>query len=160
MSAVGLFAAAERLFEAASTVLNEDGRFVFSTMHPAFNSNNPIFVQEKEDRDGIVSTTVGVKIRTYLEMPPVKGSGAPDEPNPHYYYHRPLSELLGYAFTAGFVLDALLEPAFAPEDANLGGGLSWYQLSQIPPVISGRLRPAQMDGFALSNTADSNPPPV
>ncbi len=130
------------LFEAASNLLRDGGRLVFSTMHPAFNSNNPIFVQEKEDRDGVVSTTFAVKIRDYLEMPPVKGSGAPDEPNPHYYYHRPLSELLGYAFAAGFVLDGLLEPAFADEDADLGDGLSWLQLSQIPPVLTGRLRPA------------------
>ena len=103
----------EPLFRAVTRLLRERGRFVFSTMHPAFNSNNPIFVHEKEDRDGIVSEHFAVKLRAYLDLPPVKGAGAPGEPNPHYYYHRPLSELLGAAFAAGLVLDGLLEPAFS-----------------------------------------------
>ena len=128
------------LFDAASHLLCADGRFVFATMHPAFNSNNPIFVQEKEDRDGVVTTATGVKIRAYLDLPPVKGSGAPNEPTPHYYYHRPLSELLSAAFDAGFVLDGLMEPAFRPEDADLEPGLSWIKLWQIPPVLTARLR--------------------
>jgi len=75
-------------------------------------------------------------------MPPVKGAGAPGEPAPHYYYHRPLSALLGAAFAAGFVLDGLLEPAFRAEDAAQARPLQWQKLRQIPPVLSGRLRPA------------------
>ena len=128
------------IFDASSRLLRPDGRFVFATMHPAFNSNNPIFIHEKEDRDGTVSDYFGVKIREYLNVPPVLGSGAPGEPAPHYYYHRTLSELLGEAFAAGFILDALLEPSFAPEDADASDHLSWYKMWQIPPVLSGRLR--------------------
>ena len=128
------------LFRAAARLLRTGGRFVFSTQHPAFNSNNPIFVQEKEDRDGVVSDHYAVKIRAYLDLPPVKGSGAPGEPSPHYYYHRTLSELLGAAFAARFILDGLLEPAFTEDDAAASHGLSWLKLTQIPPVLSGRLR--------------------
>lgn len=128
------------LFRAASRLLRADGRFVFATQHPAFNSNNPIFVHEKEDRDGVVSDHYAVKLRAYLVLPPVKGAGAPGEPSPHYYYHRPLSELLRAAFAAGFALDGLLEPAFAQDDAPAPEGLSWLNLTQIPPVLSGRLR--------------------
>lgn len=128
------------LFEAASELLRSEGRFVFATMHPAFNSNNPVFFQEKADRDGAVTTVSGVKIHAYLDLPPVKGSGAPGEPTPHYYYHRPLSALLHEAFDAGFVLDGLLEPAFSAEDAELGQELSWTKMRQIPPVLTGRLR--------------------
>ena len=128
------------LFKAASRLLGGGGRFVYATAHPAFNSNNPIFVQEKEDRDGVVSDHYAVKLRAYLDVPPVKGGGAPAEPNPHYYYHRPLHQLLGDAFAAGFVLDALLEPAFSPDDAEDSSGLSWFSLWQIPPVLAGRLR--------------------
>ena len=130
----------EPLFRAAARTLRPGGRFVFSTQHPAFNSNNPIFVHEKEDRDGVVSDSYAVKLRTYLDLPPVKGAGAPGEPSPHYYYHRPLSELLGAAFAAGFVLDGLLEPAFSRDDADNSAGLSWTKLTQIPPVLTGRLR--------------------
>ena len=128
------------LFRAAARLLKGDGRFVFSTQHPAFNSNNPIFVQEKEDRAGVVSDHYAVKLRAYLDLPPVKGAGAPGEPSPHYYYHRPLSELLEAAFAAGFVLDGLLEPAFTEEDATRSTGLNWEKLLQIPPVLSARLR--------------------
>ena len=128
------------LFRAAARLLRAGGRFVFSTQHPAFNSNNPIFVQEKEDRAGVVSEHVAVKLRAYLDLPPVKGAGAPGEPSPHYYYHRTLSELLGAAFAAGFMLDGLLEPAFTHEDAARSERLTWFKLTQIPPVLSGRFR--------------------
>ena len=128
------------LFGAAARLLGKGGRFVFATQHPAFNSNNPIFVQEKEDRAGVVSDRYAVKIRAYLDLPPVKGSGAPGEPSPHYYYHRSLSELLDAAFAAGFILDGLLEPAFTADEAAAAQGLSWQNLTQIPPVLSGRLR--------------------
>ncbi len=130
------------LFRAAARLLRKGGRFVFATQHPAFNSNNPIFVQEKEDRAGVVSDHYAVKIRAYLDLPPVKGAGAPGEPAPHYYYHRTLGDLLGAAFAAGFTLDGLLEPAFTKDDAAASQRLSWLKLTQIPPVLSGRLRPA------------------
>lgn len=132
--------AIEPLFAAASRLLKPAGRFVFSTMHPAFNSNNPIFLHEKEDRDGVVSEHYALKLRAYLDMPPVKGSGAPGEPTPHYYFHRPLSELLGAAFAAGFVLDALLEPAFEADDLAGAASLDWSKFRQFPPILSGRLR--------------------
>lgn len=134
--------AVEPIFLSAAALLRPGGRFVFATMHPAFNSNNPVFFHEKLDCDGVVSDLYGIKIQEYLEVPPVKGSGAPNEPAPHYYYHRPLSQLLGYAFAAGFVLDALLEPAFEPEDAEVSERLSWNKMRQIPPVLSGRFRQA------------------
>ncbi len=132
----------EPLFRAAASLLRAEGRFVFSTMHPAFNSNNPIFLHEKEDRDGTVVDHFSVKLRRYLDMPPVKGAGAPGEPTPHFYYHRPLAELLGSAFAAGFVLDGLLEPAFSAGDDDNSGRLSWSSFSQFPPILSGRLRHA------------------
>ena len=128
------------LFRAAACLLSDRGRFVFCTMHPSFNSNNPIFIHEKEDIDGTVREHHALKIRHYLRMPPVLGSGAPDEPSAHHYYHRPLSELLGAAFAAGFALDGLLEPAYSADDATNSSELSWARFPQIPPVLTCRLR--------------------
>ncbi|MCY4465200.1 MAG: methyltransferase domain-containing protein [Chloroflexi bacterium] len=128
------------LFRAASQLLKKAGCLVFATAHPAFNSNNPVFLHEKEDRAGVITDLYAVKIYAYLDMPPVKGSGAPGEPMPHTYYHRPLSELLADAFGAGFVLDALLEPAFTQTDADRAKGLTWAKMRQIPPGLTGRLR--------------------
>ena len=128
------------MFLAVRQLLAEGGRFVFSTMHPTFNSNNPIFVQEKGDSDGVLYTQFSVKITGYIDLPPTKGAGAPNEPNPHYYYHRPLHELLGLAFEAGLVLDGLEEPTFSRESATTSDRLTWEKLWQIPPVLTGRLR--------------------
>jgi 2-polyprenyl-3-methyl-5-hydroxy-6-metoxy-1,4-benzoquinol methylase len=129
------------LFRAARRLLKPDGRLVIVTTHPAFNSNNPVFIAEKEDRDGVISVRRSIKITHYLQMPASLGGGAPNEPNPHYYYHRPLHQLLGEAFAAGLVLDALEEPAF-PSDENLDAyRLTWATLPQIPPVLAMRLRP-------------------
>jgi SAM-dependent methyltransferase len=128
------------LFCAIKQLLSDDGRFVFASAHPAFNSNNPIFVHEKGDSDGQVYSRFTVKLGAYLDIPPVKGAGAPNEPNPHYYYHRPLHELLGQAFEAGLVLDGLEEPAFPHEDTDESERLHWEKFWQIPPVLTGRLR--------------------
>ena len=65
--------------------------------------------------------------------------GAPDEPAPHLYFHRPLHELLNIAFSSGFVMDGIEEPAF-PAQADAPNTLSWTGLPQIPPVIVVRLR--------------------
>lgn len=129
------------LYRAVQRLLTSDGRFVFATAHPAFNSNNPMFFAEKEDRDGQLIESHGLKIKAYLDIAPVKGAGAPGEPNPHYYYHRPLSQLLSEAFKAGLVLDALEEPSFGAQDTDSSRLLSWYSLQQIPPVLAARLRP-------------------
>ena len=97
-------------------------------------------MHEKADRDGVVSDHYGVKLFAYKDLPPVQGSGAPGEPAPHTYYHRSLQALLADAFAAGFVLDGLLEPAFNAEDASEAAGLTWLNMPQIPPVLTGRLR--------------------
>lgn len=126
------------LYRAARRLLRPGGRFVFATTHPAFNSNGPVFAAEMADEGGMMETVRTVKIARYLDVPPVKGMGAPGEPAPHTLYHRPLAELLGEAFAAGFVLDGLEEPAFSGEDTG-GKLLGWYALPQIPPVLAGRL---------------------
>lgn len=128
------------MFRAIRQLLTQNGRFVFSTMHPAFNSNNPVFMQEKGDSNGELYTQFSVKINAYIDLPPTKGTGSPNEPNLHYYYHRPLHELLGLAFDAGLVLDGLEEPAFPRDLVNTSDQLTWEKFWQIPPVLTGRLR--------------------
>jgi 2-polyprenyl-3-methyl-5-hydroxy-6-metoxy-1,4-benzoquinol methylase len=128
-------------YRAAAALLRPGGRVVIVTMHPAFNSNNPVFYAEETDSHGRVMITHGVKITHYLDMPPVRGAGAPDEPNPHYYYHRPLHQLLGEAFAAGFVLDGLQEPA-TPSASDQTDRITWLSRPQIPHVLACRLRRA------------------
>jgi ubiquinone/menaquinone biosynthesis C-methylase UbiE len=129
------------LFRATKRLLKQSGRFVFATAHPAFNSSNPIFIKEVKDSHGELQINHFLRLKAYLDKPPSKGVGAPNEPFPHTYYHRSLHVLLGEAFTAKFVLDALEEPAFKPCDAKDENGLSWSNLWQFPPVLAGRFRP-------------------
>ncbi len=126
------------LYRAVRALLKPGGRFVFATMHPAFNSNHPVFMMESGDDNGEIYTRLAIKISAYLDIPPVKGAGAIGEPSPHYYYHRPLHALLSPAFEAGLVLDAIEEPAF-PEQQGEPLRLSWKSYPQIPPVLTARL---------------------
>jgi 2-polyprenyl-3-methyl-5-hydroxy-6-metoxy-1,4-benzoquinol methylase len=131
----------EPLLRTLPRLLKAEGRFVFSIPHPAFNSNATSFGLEEEDRAGELVEKRYVKISGYLRVPPGKGMGMPDEPEPHWYFHRPLSALFGSCFAAGFVLDGLEEPSFGPEDAS-PRPLSWLNYRDIPAVLVARMRPA------------------
>lgn len=129
----------EPLLRALPRLLTLAGRFVFTIPHPAFNSNASRFGIEEEDRAGELVQTRYVKITDYLRVPPGKGAGMPGEPQPHWYFHRPLSALLSACFAVGLVLDGIEEPAFGPEDAS-PHLLSWLNYQDIPPVLAARLR--------------------
>jgi 2-polyprenyl-3-methyl-5-hydroxy-6-metoxy-1,4-benzoquinol methylase len=131
------------LYRAVWRLLEPEGRFVCATAHPAFNSNNPVFSAELGDENGEMRMNRTLKLSAYLEVPPIKAMGAPGEPNPHYYYHRPLHQLLGEAFAAGLILDGLEEPAFSPQDEDPARLLSWTNFWQFPPVMVARMRRAQ-----------------
>ncbi len=140
-------AAIEPLMRALAKLLKSDGRFVFSVQHPCFNSNAMTMVAEMEDEDGELSTSYSVKLSDYLDVPPGKGAGMPGEPNPHYYFHRPLHEIFGVCFGAGFVMDGMEEPRIGGEPEN-SGGLTWRNFKGIPPVLVARMRLAsRTDGM-------------
>lgn len=129
------------LMRATRATLKDGGRFVFSMTHPSFNHDGATMMEELVDRDGELVPIYSMKVSHYLEVPLQLGTGARDEPNPHYYFHRPLSQVLRPAFQAGLVLDALVEPAFPPQEPERRS-FSWGNYSQIPPVLVARLRPA------------------
>jgi 2-polyprenyl-3-methyl-5-hydroxy-6-metoxy-1,4-benzoquinol methylase len=123
------------------------GRFVFTTMHPCFNSPLcSVKVVEEEDRDGDLRVRFGMKVLQYLTPVAGKGLGIIGQPAPHYYFHRPLHLLLGACFRAGFVLDALEEPGFAPGAIIPTRPTSWAHFTEFPPVLAARLRPVRIPG--------------
>jgi 2-polyprenyl-3-methyl-5-hydroxy-6-metoxy-1,4-benzoquinol methylase len=135
--------AIDPLMRALRRLLKPNGRFIFSVQHPAFNSNAVRLALEVEDRDGALVETYSVKVTGYLHVPPGKGGGMPGEPVAHPYFHRPLSELFGACFRAGFAVDGLEEPSFAkPEDdsRSTASSLSWEDFVGIPPVLVVRAR--------------------
>jgi 2-polyprenyl-3-methyl-5-hydroxy-6-metoxy-1,4-benzoquinol methylase len=132
------------LMRALRRLLKPNGRFVFSVQHPAFNSNAVRLALEVEEGDGTLVETYSVKVTGYLYVPAGKGAGMPGEPVAHPYFHRPLSELFGACFRAGFAVDGLEEPSFArAEDGSRSAArsLSWEDFVGIPPVLVVRARP-------------------
>ncbi len=129
------------LMRALSRLLRVGGRFVFSVIHPCFNSPHMAHVAEMEDREGDIVTTYSVKIFGYMTPAVSRGSAIAGQPKPQLYFHRPLQVLLGAGLEAGFVLDGLEERAFPPEHASGRNPLSWGgNFSEIPPVLVARLR--------------------
>ncbi|MDQ3855693.1 MAG: class I SAM-dependent methyltransferase [Chloroflexota bacterium] len=131
--------AIEPLMRALSQILKPDGRFVFSVSHPCFNSTGCKMVIEEETRDGELVVAYSVKVSNYLRLPPSKGLGILGQPEPHYYFDRPISVLCNACFRAGFVMDGLEEPSF---DANADAErpFSWPNFTDIPPVLVARMR--------------------
>ena len=133
---------------AVKRLLKADGRFVFSVMHPCFNSTEGFTqVFEREQRDGEIVTRMSVKMTEYIQPHAYKGLAMVGQPVAQNYFHRPLSALLGVFFDVGFVLDGLEEPVFA-ENGNLTDGkpswarnrFGWLIYKDIPPALSVRLR--------------------
>lgn len=118
-------------------LLGAGAPFVFSIQHPCFNSNGTALRAEERLDDEGFRMVAGMVVSRYLDVPPGIGPGMPGEPNGHYYFHRPLSQILGTFFTSGFVLDGLEEPAFE----HAARPLTWESVGgQIPPVLVCRLQ--------------------
>jgi SAM-dependent methyltransferase len=131
------------LLRAATRLLKPAGRFVLSVQHPAFNSNAVRLCAETETRDdGTEVTTHAVKVSDYLTASIGKSTGMLGEPAAHWSFHRPLHELFGAFFAAGFVCDGLEEPGFTTLSDN-PRAIAWHNMPGIPPVLVARfvLRP-------------------
>jgi hypothetical protein len=132
-------AAVEPLLNALPALLAPGARFVFSIVHPCFNSVGSSKVAEEEDRAGELVNRLGVKVSGYITAVVQRGLGMPGQPTPQLYFHRPLSALLNACFEVGFVLDRLEEPVFTGE-RQPDRPFSWLNYREIPPVLIARLR--------------------
>jgi hypothetical protein len=87
-----------------------------------------------------------VEVRKYLTPQAVKSVGIINQPQSHYFFHRPLSAVLGACFSAGLVVDGLEEPAYP---AGAGGknknAFSWAKRPEIPAAIVVRVRAASAE---------------
>jgi len=129
------------LFRALPHILTPRGRLVFSTMHPCFNSNNPVFTVELADREGTIVEQHALKLDQYISSRAYHGLAMVGQPAVQYYFHRPFQELLGSAFRAGLCMDGFLEPTLPPEQTG-SQWYSWGKYREFPPVIVARLRVA------------------
>lgn len=129
------------LMRALAKLLKPGGRFVFSVLHPCFDNPGVVHMAEMEDCDGELEMTYAVKVSHYLTPRTIRAAAIPGQPQAQLLFHRSLQDLLGVAFEAGFVLDALEERAFPPDHEPGRNPLGWSgKYSEIPPVLVARLR--------------------
>jgi ubiquinone/menaquinone biosynthesis C-methylase UbiE len=128
----------EPMIRAASRLLKPAGRFVFSTLHPAFNSGD-VRPAVELDLDGGVTEVYSVKVSSYGRPSSGKGVALPDQPVQQWYFHRPLWMILEPFFVHGFSVDGLEEPLLTPSDRQKPGTPE-YVFTQIPGVLVCRMR--------------------
>lgn len=129
------------LFQALPKLLKPEGRFVFSLLHPCFNGGRIAQIAEMEDHDGEITTRYCIKVWGYMTPTISRGIGIPGQPEPQYYFHRPLQEIFKPLFRNGFILDGFEERAFPPDYQGGTFPLSWNgNYSEIPPVLVARAK--------------------
>ena len=135
----------EPLITSLSRLLKTGGRFVFSLLHPCFNSVPDLqMVAEKDFADGQITTRYSLKLSRYITPSVDKALAMPGQPVAGYVFHRPISVIFNLCFSAGFVLGGIDEPVFG-EETPARATVSWDNIRDIPPVLVARMRlPAQI----------------
>lgn len=128
------------LISSLPRILKPQGRFVFSVVHPVFNSGTARHVAEQFEHDGEVMTRSGIIVSEYTEPFAYKGLGIPGQPEPQHYFHRPISVLFKTCFKYGFVLDDMEEPVFPREfQSSSSSPFAYSRMPLIPPVLVARM---------------------
>ncbi len=123
-------------------LLAPDGRFVFSVVHPVFNSGDAHPIGERVLRDRRFAVEVSMKVTDYLTPRLDVGIGVPGQPVEQHSFHRPMSVLLNACFESGLLLDRLEEPALPPSsDPTDQRTLGWRNIRLLPQTLIARLRP-------------------
>ncbi len=123
----------EPMLTAVHALLRGDGVFVYSLSHPCFQTRCRRVVSETVDIGDRLETKHSIQVFEYATPSTFEGLALAGQPVAHFYYHRPLSQLLNQCFAAGFVVDGLEEPVFADEVGKSPWG-------EIPPALIVRLR--------------------
>jgi hypothetical protein len=112
---------------------------VFSVTHPCFHSAAiQRFAEIHEEQAGRHVIRSGVKVSSYLSPFARKTEGIIGQPEPQWFFHRPINTLFRFGFEAGFVVDGTEEPHF-PEDKPKAG-VRWHDMPDIPPVMVVRMK--------------------
>jgi ubiquinone/menaquinone biosynthesis C-methylase UbiE len=127
----------EPMAAASTRLLTSAGRFVLSTLHPAFNSGD-VRPMVEFDTAGGIKEIYSVKVSSYSQPSVGKGVAIPGQPVEQWYFHRPLSMILQSFFDHGFALDGLEEPLVGTEHGK--PGTPSYVYTQLPGVLVARLR--------------------
>jgi SAM-dependent methyltransferase len=128
------------LFAALPRMLTPGGVLVFSVTHPCFHSADiQRFAEAYEEQDGRHVTRAGVKVSSYLSPSARKTEGIVGQPEPQWFFHRPVSALFRLGFEAGFVVDGIEEPRL-PASGPRKAGIRWHDMPDIPPILAVRMK--------------------
>ena len=128
------------LFSSLARLLTPGGVFVFSVTHPCFHSAAiERFTEIGEQDAGRHVVHSGVKVSRYLSPFARKTEGIIGQPEPQWFFHRPLSALFRVGFEAGFVVDGIEEPGFPPVETPKAG-VRWSDMPDIPPLMIVRMK--------------------
>jgi len=100
----------EPMARAVYTLVRAGGRFVVSTLHPAFNSGDIVLVTDEELDSRGITRTHSVKRSTYIRPMTGQGVALEDQPIMQWYFHRSIQDILNVFFDTGWVVDGLEEP--------------------------------------------------
>jgi ubiquinone/menaquinone biosynthesis C-methylase UbiE len=128
------------LFEGLRDILEKDSHFVVTLLHPCFNDSDLNFFIESGIQNNRLVTTKGIKISHYLSSKKFEQVGIAGQPTFHYFFHRPLQEILMPAFKNGWVLDALEEQTLPYEPESMNEPLSRQNFPEIPAVLGLRFK--------------------
>lgn len=125
----------EPLFKAIYDMLAPGGIFVFSGVHPCFQTPNMRKFTEINDYSNKAYVRAGIQTFEYITPKEHQVTILSGNNKKAYHFHRPLSMILNSCFAAGFVLDGMEEPVFKREENS--GDFEWCE---IPPSIILRLK--------------------
>ena len=128
----------DAMASAIPALLARGGRFVFSILHPAFNSNDATRVIEQFDDDRGLVRRYGVKVSSYRTPATGKGVALEGQPVTQWYFHRSMTDLLAPFFRHGLVVDAIDEPVLDPTGIRPGSTMMIF--TEIPLVLIVRMR--------------------
>ena len=123
------------LMKAVYEMLKPGGVFVFSSVHPCFQTPNMRKFTEINDYTGQAFIRMGIQTYEYIHPKKHEVTALARNDKRILYFHRPLSMILNICFEAGFMLDGIEEPVF--EQTNTPSGFEWFD---IPPSVILRLR--------------------
>jgi len=128
------------LLSVLTRMLKPGGSFVFSVTHPCFHSTGvQRFAERYEEEAGRHIIRTGVKVSSYLSPFARKTEGIIGQPEPQWYFHRPIHALFGAGFDAGFVVDGIEEPGL-PGSEKRRPSARWDDMPEIPPIMVVRMR--------------------
>ncbi len=120
-------------FQNTFFALEDAGRLIITTSHPAFNTSVNRFILNSKASAENGEAIKEMAISRYRDAFEGMQIGMIGQPEPHKIYHRSLNDILAPAFETGYSIVDLQE-LYLRKKAD-SEELSWQNFEQFPPVI-------------------------